>query len=437
MTRVLDPARVAFPREPEPDPFVRYRTLTHAWQVARAAGMPDEAFVGRVRALETRIAEVDGRGFVATPFARADSLGARLGLASPGGLWVKDETGSVSGSHKGRHLMGLALALEVAEWLDPATRARHREPGLAIASCGNAALAAAVVARAGDRPLTAYIPTDADPKVVARLGSLGARVAVCPRVAGAAGDPTLRAFRAAVAAGAVPFCCQGSENGLTVEGGQTLAYEMADTLTRMGEGLDRLFVQVGGGALMSACVQGLREAVALGALPRLPRLHAVQTEGCHPLARAYRGLRARILPGAGGGAAARDRTSADDAALAEVMSRMNGGPEVSRALEYAMRHRSEFMWPWEVVPKSVAHGILDDETYDWHLPLAGIIESGGFPVVVGEEALREAAALAVGLTGLPVDETGAAGLAGALTLARRGGIAAGERVAVMFTGARR
>jgi len=34
-------------------------------------------------------------------------------------------------------------------------------------------------------------------------------------------------------------------------------------------------------------------------------------------------------------------------------------------LERATKHRSEFMRPWETMPQSVAHGILDDETYDW------------------------------------------------------------------------
>ena len=433
MTRILDPDRVTFPRDAEPDPFVRFRRLTHAWQVATAAGMPDADFVARVRRLEDRVAAVDGRAFRETPGARMGALGARLGLSAPGALWVKDETRNVSGSHKGRHLMGLALALEVAEWLDPALRAAHDRHGLAIASCGNAALAAAVVARASGRALTAYIPGDAEPAVVARLETLGTRVEVCPRAPGETGDPTLRAFRRAVAAGAVPFCCQASENGLTVEGGETLAWELASALAGSGEALDRLFVQVGGGALISACVAGLREAVALGVLARLPRIHAVQSEGGFPLARAYRLVRERILatPPATGQAAA------SDAQQAALMQRMSGGPQVTAALDHAMRHRSEFMWPWEVAPRSIAHGILDDETYDWHLPVAGMIESGGFPVVVGEALLREATELAVATTGIAVDATGAAGLAGALALARQGAIAGDERVAVLFTGARR
>jgi threonine synthase len=58
-------------------------------------------------------------------------------------------------------------------------------------------------------------------------------------------------------------------------------------------------------------------------------------------------------------------------------------------------------------------------------------------VVVGEGLLREATEIALETTGIAVDATGAAGLAGALALARQGGIAADEKVAVLFTGARR
>ena len=49
--------------------------------------------------------------------------------------------------------------------------------------------------------------------------------------------------------------------------------------------------------------------------------------------------------------------------------------EIAReALRKAQTHRSEFMWPWEETPASVAHGILDDETCDWHAVVAGLIE---------------------------------------------------------------
>ena len=55
--------------------------------------------------------QVDGHGFVVTPFAAAPALAvaSRHGAS----IWVKDETGNVSGSHKARHLFGLLVHLEV------------------------------------------------------------------------------------------------------------------------------------------------------------------------------------------------------------------------------------------------------------------------------------------------------------------------------------
>ena len=95
------------------------------------------------------------------------------------------------------------------------------------------------------------------------------------------------------------------------------------------------------------------------------------------------------------------------------------------------------MWPWEEEPHSIAHGILDDETYDWLAVVKGMLESGGHPIVVDEAGLAEAHALAQAATGINVDPTGAAGLAGLLHLHRQGQIAPNERVAAIFSGAER
>jgi threonine synthase len=441
MTRTLDLSRLRFPADAEADPFVRYRRLLHSWQVGQGWGMPDAEYLARVRRLGERCASASGRGFRVTPMTRQGDLEARVGVDSPGALWVKDETGNVAGSHKARHLMGLALDLEVMEWRDPGLRAEHDRRGLAIASCGNAALAAAVVARAADRPLEVFVPSDADAALVAEIGRLGARVTVCDRGAGQRGDPAMAAFRRAVAAGAIPFCCQGSENGLAIEGGETLAWEMASAIGGNGGRLDRLFVQVGGGALACACIQGLAEAVALGVLHRLPRIHAVQAEGGFPLVRAYRRVRARALSAptewSGRPPASAAPAIEEDDRLARLMWSSRRGPEVIGALDYARRHRSEFMWPWDEAPRSVARGILDDETYDWLAVVRGMIETDGYPVVVSEARLEEAHRLALVTTGIAVDPTGTAGLAGLLELGERHLIPRGESVAVLFTGAAR
>ena len=404
-------------------PFVRYREGLWSWALARARGVPDPEFTGWIEALDRAVAAVDGHGFRVTPFGPVPFV-ARVGGASHRML-VKDETGNVAGSHKGRHLFGLALVLEVLERTGATTRRENDARGLAIASCGNAALAAAVVARAAGRPLRVFIPEDADPRVVARLASLGAAIEVCRRVPGVAGDPCVHAFRRAVAAGALPFCCQGSENGLAIEGGRTLAWEMAEALEHAGARLERLFVQVGGGALASATLQGLRVAVREGWLAELPKIHAVQTAGGAPLRRAWERLRDHLGVAAG-----------DDAAAAAALHALEPAAR-ARGLAHARAHRADFMWPWETPPASAAHGILDDETYDWAEILAGTLESGGWPVVAPEALVREAHARVREATSIRADATGTAGLAGLLTLASTGALPSGDRVAVLLTGVER
>ena len=374
----------------DPNPFVRFRRLTHAWHTAMQIGMTDAEFVELVRGL--------GLPFRVTPLRWQPSLG----------VWVKDETENVGGSHKSRHLMGLMIWLRVAERIDPTLAQRP----LAIASCGNAAIAAATIARAARRTLEVFIPADANPRVVNELKALGAYVVPCerptpplrgpaPRERGEGGaersaapgegrgDPTVLRFREAVAAGALPFTCQGNENGLVIEGGETLGWEIVAQL----RGIERIVIQVGGGALASAVIAAFDDAVELGLIDRLPRIDTVQTASCFPLKRAY---------------------------------------ERVGDLDYARRHRSAFMWPWESVPHSIAEGILDDETYDWAAVVRGMLATGGETIVVSEEQLMEANRRAAA-AGYDVSETGSAGFAGVLASGPR----TQDPALVLFTGCRR
>ena len=374
----------------ELNPYLRYRDLLSTYRLARNAGLSDaawEEFVGR---LDESLHDVDGSGFRITPMSLQVALGKAAGVS--GNLWVKDETGNVSGSHKARHLMGVMLYLRVLEAARLPLADGLRKRRLAIASCGNAAMAAAVIARAADWPLDVFIPPDASANVVRRLKELGAKINVCERRAGEPGDPCFLRFREAVSAGAIPFGVQGTENGLAVEGGRTLAFEMAEYVRSTGQDLDALFVQVGGGALASALAQGFALAAKTGMIARSPRIFAVQTAGCAPLDRAWRGM---------GGLD-----------LAEVAA-----------------HRSRFMWPWEQPPVSIAHGILDDETYDW-LEIAKALRATGGQSLVAEEAqVIKAHELACAHTSIRVSATGSAGLAGVLAAPPAGG-----NVAVIFSG---
>ncbi|HYM97223.1 MAG TPA: pyridoxal-phosphate dependent enzyme [Candidatus Sulfotelmatobacter sp.] len=403
LVRVLDPALVSWPAGQARNPFLGFRALLHSHHLALAGGMDDDEYCAMVARLDEAVATVDGRGFRATPFQRAAGLSERLGFNAGGGVWIKDETHNVSGSHKARHLMGVAIHLEVASRLG--LTGEGPPPTLAIASCGNAALAAAVVARAARRAIEVFVPEDAEPAVLARLSDLGAQVTVCGRESGTAGDPTYHRLRRALAGGALPFTCQGNENGLVVEGGETLGWEIAET----GQRIDRVVVQVGGGALASSIIQSFREAAQLKAIPRSPRIDTVQTKAASPLKRAYERVAARIAHGA----------------------------SPTEALAYAAAHRSEFMWPWEKTPHSIAHGILDDETYDWLAVVTGMLLTHGEPLIVDEPLLEEANSIGRQLTGIDVDHTGSAGLAGLMALVRSGSVGADENVAVLFTGVKR
>jgi len=410
LARQIDPIHLQYPADAtETQPFERYRGLLHSYHRARAGGLSDGQYAEIVHRLDDAVRRVEGHGFEVTPLVRDAALSEGLGFSPTGGVFVKDETGNVAGSHKGRHLLGVLLHLEVSEALglsDPG-----RRPDLAIASCGNAALAAAVLARAGDRRLRVFVPTDADPGTVARLRDLGADIVVCPRTPGRVGDPAYARLREAIAAGALPFTCQGNENGLAIEGGHTLGYEMVSALVAAAARLDDLVIQVGGGALASACIAAFDDGVTLRALARGPRVHTVQTAGAHPLERAYHRV-VRDLP---------EAWTAD---------------AIDAELRNAAAHRSRYMWPWETEPRSIATGILDDETYDWLAVVRGMVRSGGRPVVASEDRLAAAHALGRG-AGYDVDPTGTSGLAGLLELRAAGTIGPDASVGVLFTGLQR
>ena len=373
----------------DPNPFVAYRPH-FAWDSHAAVhGMDAAARDSLVRDVDARVAAIAGTRFVVTPYSRADALSDALGFSTDGGIWIKDETRQVAGSHKARHLVTSLLYLLVGEATGTVPWTRGSRPSLAIASCGNAALAAATLAAAVEWPVEVFVPAWASGAVTTRLGELGAQITVCPRVdTGPVGDPCVHRYREAVAAGSIPFSVQGPENAWCLDGGRTVGWEIG------ADRPDHLFIQVGGGAF-ARCTVG-----ALAQTGVIPKFHAVQTEACAPLARAWK----RALAGPGGFAA-------------------------------AAQHWDEIMTPWEHVGTSAADGILDDETYDWIGVINGIHASHGAPVIVKETEILQANELAHELTDIDVSHTGSAGLAGLLAI--RDVISDHERVGVVFSGIRR
>ena len=355
-----------------------------AWAAyADAHGMSADDRAALIGELNAAIEAVDGATFVVTPFERSAVLSDELGMAAEGGVWVKDETGGVGGSQKARFLFSILLHLRAAELLGHLTE----RPPLAIASCGNAALAAATLAKAAEWSIDVYVPMWMSDGFGDRLDALGASVHRSERRDDdPPGDPAMLRFRDAVAAGAVPFTVQGPENALCLDGGRTLGWEIGTQFP--GERIDRLFIQVGGGAFAAATSQGLDSIH--GVVP----LFAVQAAGCAPLERAW--------------------------------NRSTGADSVAKVW-------AEAMTVWES-PASLADGILDDETYDWVGVVEAMRRNGGLPVVASEAEIKSAHRLAHE-AGFNVSPTGSAGLAG--LLAMRDDIAANENVVVVVSGVTR
>ena len=378
------------------NPFLGFRRYLAVDAFVGAHGLPDDARAVHVGALDVRVSIFAGTGFVTTPFERSDELSNALGFSVDGGVWVKDETHNVGGSHKARHLFPILLHLEAAEMMGLARWASiKKRPPLAIASCGNAAIAAAILAAAVSWPIQVFVPPWASASVTTGLRELGAKLIECPRrAADPPGDPCVHRFREAVTAGAIPFSVQGTENAWCLDGGRTIGWEMARQMDELdGPAFDRLFVQVGGGAFAASVAAGFRMSGIS------PKLHAVQTEACAPLARAWE--RARSL----------------------------GGPKS------AAEHWADCMWPWESVGATAADGIVDDETYDWLPVLSAMADSNGSPVVVPESRVLEANEVGCRTTGIDASHTGTAGLAGLLAIREQ--VQPDERVAIILSGVRR
>ncbi|MFZ5428399.1 MAG: pyridoxal-phosphate dependent enzyme [Thermodesulfobacteriota bacterium] len=398
----------------------------------------ETTYAGLVRSLQDGLDRHEGRRLAVSPLVDTPELAGAIGHA--GRLALKDETGQPGGSHKARHLAGTMLYLEALRRDGP------RRP-LAISSCGNAALAAACVARASGYELTAFVPGDVHPEVAAMLSERGARVSVTPRLSTGVGDPCYLAFREAVKAGAAPFCCSGRDNWSNIEGGRSLGFEAALQWRASGGAPDHLVLQTGGGALARSVASAFEEMERLGFMDKTPRVHACQTEGAFPFARAWLSLLTEVsaaagvkLPAPGSLDEVRDILAGDGlvAGAVEYAREKFSGAAVQDALRRAVLAPSRFMRPWDgPVPRSLAHGILDDETYDWFFLARAMLRTGGRCVIAPEPLVARAHALALKNTGVKVSATGSAGLAGLMALREAGAVKPSESACLFFTGINR
>jgi len=196
----------------------------------------------------------------------AEGLGAR-----PGQVLVKDEGRLPTGSFKAR---GLALAVSMAKEFG----LEH----LAIPTNGNAGAALAAYARRAGLRATVLCPDDTPDINLREIQALGAETWLvdglindCGRIVGAG--------KAAVGW----FDVSTLKEPYRIEGKKTMGLELAEQL---GWRLpDAIFYPTGGGTGLIGMWKAFREMQALGWIEEgpLPRMVAVQAEGCAPIVKAW------------------------------------------------------------------------------------------------------------------------------------------------------
>jgi threonine synthase len=426
------------------NPFSIFREFFFVYYLAQYLNVDYEAILCDIN---TGLKDIGETIFQVTPIQIIENL-----KLSQGKIFIKDETNNVTGSHKARHLMGNILYLEVL------VRAGilKNKPKLAVYSCGNAALGAAAVARAARYYLDVFIPPNVNPKVTNTLKKHEANIVVCPRHKDETGDPCYNRFQQALNAGSVPFSCSGPDNWSNIEGGQTLCLELMTQSIAKGFDFNSIVIQVGGGALASSAIKTLEELHQFGYINKIPRIYTMQTEGGYPLARAYYLLIQEIAK-ANNLVCSLDFTKKDKRSeaikenwkiadysrtkqneilnIARFIRDNYSSDKIQRILNIATKNMSPYMWSWEEEPHSIAHGILDDITYDWFKIVQGMFKTGGLPVIINEEGLKEANRKALSCTNINADHTGTSGLAGYLALVKLGYLDDRDNVALCFTGA--
>lgn len=209
-----------------------------------------------------------------TPLLPSARLGAAIGLP---GLAFKLEGANPTGSYKDRiAAVGIARLRELGKTAWAATSSGNA--GAAIAAYG---------ARAGV-PGHLFTLERAARAKIAQIMAYGPSVRAVERLGydPAVEQATWRNLRTLCDANGWMFLVTArSFSPHAMEGVKTISYELCAQLG--GRAPDVLYVPVGGGGLLSAVWKGFNEWRDAGLVADLPRLVAVQAQGCDPVAQAW------------------------------------------------------------------------------------------------------------------------------------------------------
>jgi threonine synthase len=282
-------------------------------------------------------------------------------------LLLKDDGGLPTGSFKAR---GMAVAV-----------ARARELGVReayVPSAGNAGVAlAAYGARAG-LSTRVYLPSRTPAPMRNACRAYGSEVVSVQGTIREAGE-----FARRTEAGRGSFDMSTLREPYRVEGKKTMGLEIFEQLNEQGMP-DAIVYPTGGGTGLVGMHKAFQELGTLGLLTRMPRLLAVQPEGCAPVVRALR----------------------------------DGAPRVT---------------PWEN-PSTLAPGLLVPAPFSSERVLEAVRGSRGDGCTVLDPEIVEAVSRLARRHGVSVSPEGAATYAALPRLLEKGMVREGERILLYNTG---
>jgi threonine synthase len=298
-----------------------------------------------------------------TPLVKAENLGHAIDLRN---LYVKLDFTCPTGSFKDR---GASVMISKAKHL--------RMKAVAIDSSGNAAAAiAGYAAKAGLRCYV-FAPSYASEAKLIQSLAYGATVYA---IDGTRRETYQTAKEAYQHFGW--YYCGFQTNPYAVEGTKTVAYEICEQLAWTPP--DHVVFPVGSSSNLVGCWKGLKELHRLGWIPRLPSLACIQSEGCAPIAAAYKTGSMTIIP---------------------------------------VEH-----------PKTVAEGLMISHPLKGNLALQALSETEGSAEIVTDAEILQAGKLLAKREGLFVEPSTAVAIAGVRKLAEAGLIAKDELVVCVLTG---
>ncbi|MFD3156945.1 threonine synthase [Haloimpatiens sp. FM7330] len=148
-------------------------------------------------------------------------------------------------------------------------------------SSGNAGTSIAAYANRSGIQCDIYVPENTSPKKIKQIASHGATVHV---IKGNREDTAREALKAAERGDG--FYASHVYNPFFYQGTKTYVYEIYEQLN--GEMPEALVIPVGNGTLLLGSYYALKELLELNLITKMPKLIAVQANGCAPIYKAFK-----------------------------------------------------------------------------------------------------------------------------------------------------